>query len=290
MPVRRLLVMNKPMISVNICVWRPHPGYFRQAVESILAQTMPDFELVIVEDPSETSGREAIGPALGDPRIRYHCNEERTGLIAQRNRAIELSRAEWIAVLDADDVAKPDRLARQYERISRDPAVSVVGSWLEIIGAEGNVIGIRRYPADHNRIARAMRRYNAIAQPAVLFRRAAAMKVGCYQGKPYTEDYDLWCRMLRAGCSFANVAETLVSYRIHDAASKSAHLRDVLAQTIEIKRRHFADGLEVGDRLRLAAERLLMMLPPRVVYWLFCALTYPRRKPRSRSVARSAGA
>lgn len=268
--------MSTPAVSVNICVWKPDPVYFRQAVESILAQTLQDFELVIVEDPSEKDGRAMIADLLHDPRIRYIQNRERTGLIAQRNLALELSCAPWIAILDADDVAKPQRLAKQMEYLAVHPDVSVLGSYLEVIDGQGRPVGIRRYPTDHAAIARAMRRYNPIAQPAVVFSKTQCDAVGANQGQGYGRDYDLWCRMLISGCIFANLPDLLTQYRIHSGASKRHHLRDVLRKTVETKKRYFAHQFTAGDRLRLLAERWLLLLPPQVVYWLFCKMTYHR--------------
>ena len=188
--------MSTPAISVNMCVYRPHPVYFRQAVESILNQTLEDFELVIVEDPSEVDGRELIPDLIQDPRVVYVHNEQRKRLVAQRNQALERSVADWVAILDADDIAKPDRLAKQWEFIQSHPEMDVVGSWIEIIDDAGNTIASRRYPVTHGDIARTMRRYNPIAQPAVAFSKVAVQSAGGYQ-KMSVEDYELWCRMLK---------------------------------------------------------------------------------------------
>jgi glycosyltransferase involved in cell wall biosynthesis len=245
---------------------------------------------VIVEDPSEAPGREMIEDLLADPRIRYYSNEARTGLVAQRNQALELSRGQWIAVLDADDIAEPHRLACQLDYVSRHASIAVLGSWLTVIDSEGRTIGMRRYPADHQAIARAMRRYNAVAQPAVVFRRAAALRVGAYQGAPYVEDYDLWCRMLKAGHLFGNVPHPLVRYRVHKRASKSVHLRHLLAETINIKRRYFGRELGPGDRLRLAGEGILLRLPAGLVYWLFSVLSYRPSRAHGTPLERSEGA
>ena len=275
--------MSTPLVSVNMCVWRPHEVYFPQAVRSILDQTFEDFELIIVEDPSEIDGRAMIADLLGDPRIRYVQNPTRTGLVSQRNQALQLSRADLVAVLDADDVAKPHRLATQIEYCTSHPDVSVLGSWLEIINSNGHPIGLRRYPTEHKLIAKTFRRYNPIAQPAVLFRRELAQSVGAYRGEMYVEDFDLWCRMFKAGAHFANIPEPLTSYRVHSASgTKASHIRHVLQNTIRIKREYFGQEMNLGDRLRLYGEICLTLLPPRLVLFLFQKLTFksiPKRKP-----------
>lgn len=270
--------MRTPLISVNMCVYRPHPVYFREAVQSILNQTFEDFELIIVEDPSELDGREMIRDLLGDSRIRYIYNDTRTGLIAQRNRALAESRAEWVAILDADDVAKPERLETQWLFIRNNPGVSVVGSWIEIINEKSQPVGFRTYPQQHEAIAQAMRRYNPIAQPAVTYFREAARSAGGYRGEMYVEDFDLWCRMLKQGYTFANIPQTLTRYRVHSGgATKTSHLRHVLRNTIRIKKEHFSSEMNIGDKARLIVERCLLYLPRQLVYQLFCLLTFRRK-------------
>jgi len=273
--------MRCPVVSVNLCVWNPDPRFFREAVQSIRCQTFGDWELVIVEDPSDRAGRTMIADMLSDERIRYFCNTERTGLVAQRNLALRESRAPWVAVLDADDIATPERLRIQMQHLAAQSDISVLGSWIEVVDASGRPVGMRRYPVAHKQIERAMRRYNPIAQPAVVFNRALALECGGYQGEPYVEDYDLWCRMLHRGARFANIQDLLTRYRVHGAASKQSHLRHVLRHTIAIKQRNFAGEFAVRDRLRLTAERAMLLLPPRWVYLAFRLITL-RRLSRSR--------
>jgi len=269
--------MNTPAVSVNLCVWKPDPRFFPQAVESILNQTFTDFELIIVEDPSEIDGQSMISHLLHDPRLRYVRNEKRTGLIAQRNAALKLSRADWVAILDADDVAHPERLAAQTSFVHSNPEIDIVGSWLQVIDQNGHTIGFRKYPITHAEIGSAIRRFNPIAQPAVFFRRALAVKHGGYQGEPYAEDYDLWCRMFLGGAKFANVPLPLILYRMHGTASKMRSLRHVLRQTIAIKRRYFSDRLNYRDRMRLLAERILLFMPPALVYSAFRLISLRKR-------------
>lgn len=271
-----------PLISVNMCVYRPHSVYFREAVQSILNQTFEDFELIIVEDPSEVDGREIISDLLSDKRIRYIHNEQRTGLIAQRNQALKESRCALVAILDADDVAKPERLEKQWEFLEAHPDIAVLGSWIDIINEQGDLVGFRRYPESHDVIARTMRRYNAIAQPAVMIRTAPVNSMGGYTGKIYVEDYELWCRMLKNGAGFANIPQALTQYRIHSSGgSKTTHLRHVLRETIRIKKEYFGAEMDLGDRLRIVLESCLLFLPPHWVYRLFAVVTFTRSKHTS---------
>jgi len=274
-----------PLISVLMPVYRPHPVHFPAAVASILAQTFRDFELIIVEDPDPLSlSTSRRGPGgvvsateviatLHDPRVRLITNPARTGLISQRNRTLMEARADWVAMLDADDLMEPDRLAKQWEYVQRHPETDVMGSQLTIINAEGEVIGSRQYPQTHEEIVQAFRRFNAIPQPATLARKSAMLDAGGYRFEFPVEDYDLWSRMAERGAKFANHPDTLTRYRI-GGATKSDKLRNTIQLTREVKRRYWRKQMGARDRLRYWGEGALMCLPAGMVVRLFRALTY----------------
>ena len=240
----------KPIVSVVMPVLNPHPVYFRQAVESILNQTLQDWELVIVEDPSPHPAAEILKD-YPDPRIRHFVNPQRTSLVQQRNRALHEAKADLIACQDADDISEPERLEKQVKFMKSHPEVAVLGTWLRVIDEEGRTLGFRHYPCDHDDIIRAMPLYNPIGQPSVMFRREVALRHGGYQYDRVlvASDYDLWCRLAKGGVRFANLPEHLVRYRIHSSAVKSVKLRETLRGTIEIKQLYF--GAEMGFRAKL---------------------------------------
>jgi glycosyltransferase involved in cell wall biosynthesis len=269
----------RPAVSVLMPVLNPHPGYFPAAVASILGQTLADWELVIVEDPSPSSAAELLRP-FDDRRIRLITNPERTGLVAQRNRSLAEARAALVAMLDADDVAEPTRLAEQTAFLAANPGVAVVGCRLRVIDAAGADVGERAYPAAHDDILRTMPRYNAVPQPGVLARKESLLRQGGYEFEWPAEDYDLWSRMLLAGERFANIDAPLTRYRVHpQSGSKGTRLRRLLDLTAEVKRRYWWGRMTWRDRLRYRAERALRLVPAGLVYRLFAAVTYRRPRP-----------
>ncbi len=124
-----------------------------------------------------------------------------------------------------------------------------------------------------------MTRYNAIAQPSVMFRRTTVQGAGGYTYERYStcSDYDLWCRLLKSGTGFANLPEALLRYRVHGGQLKQDKLRDSLAATIDIKQRHFGHSLSLRGQARLAAEKVLLRVRPDWVMRLFSLLEYRRR-------------
>lgn len=261
---------GRPLVSVCMPVLNPHPVYFREAVASVLAQTLAHWELVIVEDPSASSAA-ALLEGVNDPRVRLYTNAERTSLVAQRNQTLTLARAELVALLDADDVCEPDWLAKQVAYLREHPDVDVLGCQLTLIDHESSPFAVRDYPQRHEELVAAMRRYNPLAQPGVMLKKHVASEAGGYQYARYlfTEDYELWCRLAARGARFANHPERLVRYRMQPGQGKSRRLRDILRGTIEIKQTYFRGRLGVRGRLRLWGERCLLLLPPSVVLKLF---------------------
>ena len=272
--------MSTPAISVNLCVWKPDPRFFPQAVESILNQTFTDFELIIVEDPSDRDGRAMIRNLLGDSRIRYIKNKNRTGLCAQRNLAIELSRAPYIAVMDADDIAELQRLEKQFLFAESNPEIKVHGCCITIIDEGDHIIGVRRYPTDHQDVTRAMRRYNAIAHPTAFANKNVLQAVGGYVPEyPVAEDYELWARLLREGHALANLPDLLLRYRIHLQSIKATRTKITLRNTLKVKRRYFLREFHLFDWLRYFGEHLLLVFPSGIVNWLFMKVTYRSQEP-----------
>ena len=275
-----------PKISVIMPVLNPDPSYLAQAVRSVVSQTMNDWELVIVEDPSPRSAADILR-AFPDPRIRHVRNVERTSLVAQLNRCLDLARGTYLARLDADDVAESDRFALQCSLLDSDDRLTVLGCQKTIIGPSDEVLGVRNYPITHSDIRRAIRRFNPIPHPGVMMRREFVIAAGGYSNDWFcdgAEDYELWWRLLRAGAQFGNHPERLLRYRIQPQQTKAKRLRQQLCATLETKRAYWDKSFSVADRLRYWAECVLLKMPPGLVMRVFLATAYDAA-PDARKIA-----
>lgn len=203
-----------PRVSVVMPV---HDGglYLEPAVESILGQTFTDFEFVIIDDGSTDSTAEVLRRhQAADPRIRVH-PQARAGLVASLNRGCRESRAPYIARMDADDIAFPERLARQVEFLDRHPGVAVVGSAVVRIDASGRPIKRNVCPTSHREIVEALREYTCFTHPSVMLRAEALAAAGGYRpAYGPAEDYDLWLR-LSERYELANLPDPLLYYRVY---------------------------------------------------------------------------
>ena len=271
--------MTAPLVSIVVPVFEPHPVYFRQAIDSLLAQTFTDIEVIVVEDPSLRSGR-AMLEGVDDSRLRYFANSERTSLPRQHNRGLAEARAPFICRFDADDVCEPQRVEKELAFLQAHPDISVVGSALTIIDEAGRVIGERRYPTEHEAIVSAMHRFNPIANSSVMFRREVYERFGGWRDAPLpAQDYEWYSRLAAGGARFANLAEPMVRYRLHGESIKSSKLRGTILTTLEVKRMYWRKEMNLTARAVMAAERALLLLPDSLVLWLFAATRY--RRPRA---------
>ena len=148
-----------------------------------------------------------------DRRVRVLSNDSHVGLRAALNQAWRVARGQYIARLDADDVALPDRLARQVEFLDGHPAVAAVGGAMVTIDSGGRRGSTVRYATTDKGIRATLERRNCIAHPTVMMRRSALEEVGGYR-IDQAEDYDLWLRLAERW-ELANLSEPVTLYRLH---------------------------------------------------------------------------
>lgn len=205
-----------PTISVLMPVYNTE-AFLREAITSVLDQSHTDFELVIINDGS-SDGSDAIVRSFADPRIRYVVHDRNRGLIAVLNEGLELAKGRYIARMDADDVMRKARLAKQFAFMEAHRHIAVVASFVDYINADGEVTGvwdIDRAIVTEAQISRMMPRTNCIAHPSVLIRKDALGSARYAPQQKGAEDWDLWMRLLARGKRIAKVAEPLIGYRLH---------------------------------------------------------------------------
>ena len=195
----------------------------REAVESIRAQTLSDWRLVVVDDASSDPTPEILARFQShDPRIQVFRLEVNRGLAYCLNFAISQTKETLVARMDADDVALPDRLKLQVEFLEKHPEVDVLGTAAEII-PYGNIPKSMRYPESHDELVKNIYHRNPFIHPSVMFRRSFIEKVGGYSNElRRAQDYDLWLRAYKV-FRFHNLQQTLIKYR----APRAPTLRNV---------------------------------------------------------------
>ncbi len=201
--------MSTPRVSVIMPMHNAAP-FVGAAVRSILAQTVRDLELLIVDDASTDSSAEIIR-AIPDERIRLLRSETPLNAAGARNLALAQARGEFIAFLDADDIAEPARLAIQL-RVLRDPRIAIVASRVALMDESGAPCGQNFAPLPDEEIPATLLFENCIALSSVTARRSALQPFDPRFAP--AEDYELWARIALA-TGFHICPEPLTRYRTH---------------------------------------------------------------------------
>ena len=203
--------MTSPRVSVLMAVHDGAP-WVKDAVASVLSQTLADLELIVVDDGS-ADATPALLAGVGDRRLRVE-RRSRAGLTRALNAALALARAPLVARLEADDVALPERLARQVAFLDAHPEVGVLGSAAREVNGDGREVRVVRPPEDDGALRRALIRENPMVHSTVTMRRSLVETVGGYDARfAVAQDYDLWMR-LAAVTRLANLPDTLVVRRL----------------------------------------------------------------------------
>jgi glycosyltransferase involved in cell wall biosynthesis len=220
-----------PVISVIMPV-RNGAEWLGEAVASVLAQGFGEFEFLIVDDGSDDDTAAMLAAfAGGDRRIRV-IRQPPQGIVAALNNAIAAARAPYLARLDADDRAKPDRLGKQLAYLAAHSEIGLLGSGAEEIDARGRIIGHIRPATDTARLARVLKRNNPFIHSSIMMRTDLVRSLGGYRAAfKAAEDYDLWLRMAEI-TGVANLAEDLVQYRQHGS---NLSQRDAIRQSFSLR-------------------------------------------------------
>lgn len=217
---------TKPQVSVLMAVYN-NARFLPAAIDSILNQTLTDFEFLIIDDGStDRSGKILEKYAAQDARIRLTRRENR-GVAKTRNELIHQAQGEFLAVMDGDDIALPDRLAQQVEFLKHHPEVVCVGGAQNWIDEAGRIL-IHREVLEQDREIQslALSGITPINHPCALIQRSALLQAGGYDETMATVgDLDLFLRLGEVG-RLANLKQTVLHYRLHpNSISESNQFR-----------------------------------------------------------------
>lgn len=200
------------LISVLIGV---HNGeqYIKKTIESIIYQTHQNFEIIVILNCSSDKTAAILENFKDNRIIIYKTNI--CQLAFNLNFGLMHAKGDYIARIDADDVAEPIRLAKQLDYILNNN-IDVIGSNIELIDENNKPIGNKYYPEKDLKIRKKIYYANPLAHPSVMYRKNVILKNSGYMNGKVSEDYDLWIRLMRdKNVKFYNIQENLTKYRIH---------------------------------------------------------------------------
>ena len=198
------------------------------SIDSILAQELTEFELVIVDDGSIDLTSEIVQQYVKrDKRILF-VPAQGQGIVAALNTGLRLAKTDYIARMDADDIMLPQRLFLQYQYLLEHSETSLVATQAEVISQQDIKAGYREYMQwqnaclSHAEICDDIFLESPFAHPSVMFRNSVVQALGGYQEGDFPEDYQLWLRMHQHGCQFHKLTKVLLKWR--DSATRTSRV------------------------------------------------------------------
>lgn len=201
-----------PRVSVLTPIYNTNPTHLREMIESILNQTFTDFEFLILNDSPENQEIEKIVKSYSDARIKYIKNAQNMGISASRNKLLDMSRGEYVAIFDHDDISVPTRLEQQVAFLDKNPHIGVVSGFMQNFG---DVTTVRTVPENDIDIKIAMTENCALWHTAAMIRKSVLVDNDIKYEEYYSpcEDYRLWSRLMCV-TNFHNLQTVLVKYRM----------------------------------------------------------------------------
>lgn len=211
--------------------------YIKDAIDSILQQSFRNLELIVVDDAS-TDDCAKLVTTYSDFRIRLIRNEKNTGNYPSRNKGLKVAKGKYICVMDADDVADPERIRIQFDYMESNPDVLACGCQFSCINSK------HRYPKPlkYLDIRLKLLDNNCFLHPSLFIRTETMKELGGYnETYKYSSDYDLVCRLSLKG-KIINLPDTLMKYRIHSTQISSSY---------QSEQKQFADEIRINYQMEM---------------------------------------
>jgi len=201
-----------PVVSIIITVYNGRQ-FIKKAIDSILCQTYKSWELIIVNDGSQDRTAEIVSEySKMDARILM-IQRPHEGRVKALNIGLKVARGRYIAILDADDVAYPERLERQVNFLNDHAETGILGTWCEIVAVNSNKCWTWKTPITDKAIRKYILKGMPIAHPSMMMRRNVVTTIDGYREYKF-EDYDFVIRTLQK-FSATNIPEVLVKINAH---------------------------------------------------------------------------
>lgn len=211
---------KKPEVSVVMACYREPLEYVKTAINSILNQTYKDFELIIILNDANNKKLYDFLQNLSkqDERINLHISNFNLGIASRFIYADIYAKGDYVAIMDADDIAFPDRLEKQVQILKKGIADVVSGCIEEFDDErkENKIIGVRKIPEKHEDILKFAKKRNPVNDPATMFKRECLNNLKGLGVLPYFGlEYMIWVKLMKEGCRFYNIQEPILRFRFN---------------------------------------------------------------------------
>lgn len=269
--------MNSKQVncSVLMCVYSGDKvSYFREAMDSMLNQTMRADEIVVVVDGpvGKDMMRFLDEVRKKDGSVKIVKLPKNVGVGMASNEGLKYCKNELVAKMDADDIAVPERLELQVKAFAKDSKLALLGGQLaEFSESRDKVVSVRRVPTAAKEIKKFARRRSPFNNQTVMYKKSAVLAVGGYPELNRSEDYYLFSKMMAEGYRVKNMAEVLVYFRLDkDAIGRRRtwrHTKEIIRARNEIRKLGISNWLDFV--IAAVGQMLVFVLPAFFARWLY---------------------
>ncbi len=249
------------------------PEFLRESLNSMLTQTHPCKELILVCDGELTDELDSVIAGLHacHPELHVIRSKQPQGVGACANAAIRRAKTDYIVKMDSDDISLPERCERQLRFMAEHPETDMLGSFIEEFDSDsGESIAERRTPLSHSEILGFAKRRNPFNNQTLVYKRTEAVKAGGYTTVRRCEDYEFVVRMLMSGAVGANLPETLVRYRVtKDNLTRRRNLNNTVSFIAVRWHIHEVGFSSLIDFLVPCTAQLMLFMLPQKLTGLF---------------------
>lgn len=247
-------------ITVLMSVYKESLAQLKTSIESILNQSFSDFiYLIIIDNPDNLEAIDCIKfYSKIDQRIKYVINEKNLGLALSLNRGIDSVTTKYIARMDADDIALPDRLLKQYQYLESNSDIDLLGTNIEYIDSKGTNVRKRgNIPENVNQIKCAMKYINVLNHPTFMGKTEVFKKLK-YRDLIYSQDYDFTCRLLELGYQVENINKYLLKYRLAECVSDNKILKQYIIKKLiqESYRKKIINKVDLPEKFKKVYDEI----------------------------------
>lgn len=246
--------MAQPLVTVLIPVYN-RPSVIN-TLESIINQTYQNLDILVIDNASTDNTVEAIS-SIGDTRIRVVVNEKNIGQTGSMNKGLKLALGKYIARIDSDDIATPDRIAEQVKFLEEHSDYVLVGSWIQYISDSDKLGGVVRTCTTDEGLRFMQTFFCGIHHPAAMFRTDVIKENGIEYDPSISmaEDYDMWRKLLHYGKGL-NIGKVLLYYRRGENNDSIKHLEQMVKES-RMVRRKVCEELDVNYKMRKKINKAL---------------------------------
>jgi len=266
--------MNKPLVSVVMSVHNEE-GYLKGTIDSMLNQTLADFEFIIINDGSSDKTQDILAEYKKmDNRIKLVSNHENLGIAKSTNIGIKKAEGKYIAIMDAGDLSHRQRLEKQTNYLEARDDVFILGTQGRWIDRDGKKIGNWKLPKKID--SKMLYKTGGAIHPSIMAKRDLFDIVGLYdENLVMSQEFDLYMRSMKRGLDMANLEDELICIRERGKGMTLRHLKTIQKNQLKIKIRYLTSFFSLWNVIYTIRSLAGYLIPS---YALIKVIKYTRRK------------